>query len=120
MCLVGFQCVMFFLSLYVSRRSRGTAPRLCLMVFIGALVRSSEWLNGLGARNWERFATQNYFDKRGIFVGIMLCAPLLLDSLMMLLFFLSEASTLLVQVKKQELKRNKNGDKKKSKEVKSD
>jgi hypothetical protein len=90
------------------------------MVFIGALVRSSEWLNGLGGKNWQRFATQDYFDKRGIFVGIMLCGPLLLDSFMMLLFFVSEASQLLVEVKTQELKRKKNGGKKKEKAAKND
>ena len=111
---------MFVASLYVSRRSRGLTPRICLMVFIGILVRCSEWLNGLGAKHWQKFATQDYFDRRGIFTGIMLSGPLLLDSLMMLLFFVSEAAQLLVEVKTQELKRKKKGGKKNSKATKND
>ncbi|VEU36692.1 unnamed protein product [Pseudo-nitzschia multistriata] len=110
--LVCFQIVMFLLCLYFSKKDRGLAPRISLLVFIGIVVRAAEWLNSIGADHWESFATQDYFDKKGIFVGIMLCAPLLLDSLMMLLFFMKEASTLLVQVKRNEIKQKQ---KKKSK-----
>ena len=61
----------------------------------------------MGGEHWESFATQDYFDKRGYFIGIMLCGPLLLDVLMMLLFFMREASLLLVQVKRTEIQRKK-------------
>ena len=84
------------------------------MLLIGILVRSAEWLNGIGARTWEKFSTQNYFDNRGIFIGIMFCGPLLLDCLFMLFMFVREAGQLLVVVKKEELK------KKKEKKVKSE
>jgi len=77
---------------------------VCLLVFVGIVTRSAEWLNAQGQEHWESFATQDYFDKRGIFIGIMLCAPLLLNSLMMLLFFMKEASKLLIQVKRSEIK----------------
>jgi hypothetical protein len=105
--LMTFQFIMFLLCLFVSRRDRGLTPRVCVLVFIGAVVRSAEWLNSLGAKYWERFATQDYFDKRGIFVAIMLSGPLLLDSLMMLFMFVSEASSLLIRVKKAEIKQKK-------------
>jgi hypothetical protein len=77
------------------------------MVFIGGLVRSAEWLNEIGGRNWEKISTQNYFDKRGIFVGIMLCGPLLVDCLIMLFMFVKEAGQLLIEVKTEELKKRK-------------
>lgn len=105
--LICFHLVVFLLCFFVSRKDKGVAPRVGLLVFIGVLVRSAEWLNSLGNEHWESFATQNYFDNRGVFVGIMLCAPLLLDSLMMLLFFMREAATLLVQVKRNEIQRKK-------------
>ena len=89
------------------------------MTFIAAVVRSAEWLNGLGAVHWENFASQNYFDKGGIFIGIMLCGPLLLDCMMMLVMFVAEASQLLVNVKREELKRKKNPNKKESKNASS-
>ena len=102
---------MFFLCLYVSQRDRGLAPKLALMSFIFIVVRSAEWLNAKGEEHWESFATQDYFDKRGIFVSIMLCAPLMLDVLMMLLFFMKEASSLLVEVKRTEIQRKKQKEK---------
>jgi transmembrane protein 18 len=82
-------------------------PRLCMLIVIGIIVRSSEYLNTWGADHWEEFATQDYFDRRGVFVGIMVSGPLLLDSLIMLFLFVSEAGSLLVQVKKQEMKHKK-------------
>lgn len=88
------------------------APKLTLMAFIAILVRSAEWLNTKGEEHWESFATQDYFDKRGIFVGIMLCGPLLLDLIVMLLFFMREASLLLVEVKRTEIQRKKLKEKK--------
>jgi hypothetical protein len=81
------------------------APRLILMSVIAGTVRSSELLNSYAAQNWGKFCTQNYFDDRGIFVMIMVCAPLLLDSLIMLILFMKEAAQLLVQVKSAELKK---------------
>ena len=74
---------------------------------IAIIVKSSEFLNELGNTYWRDFATQNYFDKRGIFVAIMLSGPLLVYSFIMLFRFVREASLLLVEVKKQEFKRKK-------------
>jgi len=105
--LVAFQVVMFFSCLHFSRKDRGLAPRVTLLVIIFIVVRSAEWLNAQGEEHWESFATQDYFDKRGIFVGIMLSGPMLLDSLMMLLLFMREAASLLVQVKRTEIQRKK-------------
>jgi 4-amino-4-deoxy-L-arabinose transferase-like glycosyltransferase len=105
--LIAFQIVVFLLCLYVSRRDGPLTPRVFMLVFIGAVVKSAEYLNGWGARNWERFATQNYFDSRGVFVGIMLSGPLLLDSLVMLFKFVAEAGSLLIAVKKEEMKHKK-------------
>jgi transmembrane protein 18 len=96
---------MFFAAIFVSRKERGLTLRLIVMVTIAALVRGAEHLNQWASRHWMQFATQNYFDSRGIFVSVMLCAPLLLDSLIMLLFFLREASQLLIQVKTAQLKK---------------
>jgi hypothetical protein len=98
---------MFLLCLAASRKGVGVAPRLTLMVFTGILVRSAEWLNGFGDRNWEKYCTQNYFDRGGIFIGIMLCGPLLVNCLIMLMMFVREAGQLLVQVKTTEFKKKK-------------
>jgi transmembrane protein 18 len=98
---------MFSLSIWASRSSRALTPRLCVMVLLGGVVKLAERLNGWGSQYWKGFCTQNYFDRRGVFVATMLCAPLLLDSFIMLVCFLREASQLLIQVKTNELKKKK-------------
>mmetsp|Transcript_7859 Transcript_7859/g.11873 ORF Transcript_7859/g.11873 Transcript_7859/m.11873 type:complete len:157 (-) Transcript_7859:1016-1486(-) len=71
---------------------------------ICVLVRLSEWINGKLARIWDNFSTQNYFDERGVFMGVMWSAPLLAILFMMMINFLLSAANLLVVVKKAELK----------------
>ena len=111
--LLTFQVFIFLCTIYVCRKDVSLAPRIILMVLIAALVRSAEYLNGWAARSWEEWGiTQNYFDPRGIFVSIFLCAPLLVDSFIMLIAFLRESSTLLVQVKTAELKQKRKQKKK--------
>jgi len=105
--LVAFQICMLLICIRVSRRGCGVVPRIVVMALIAAIVRSAEHLNRHAARNWETIATQNYFDQRGIFTSIMLCAPLLFDCFVMLVLFLREASQLLVQVKTAEMKKKK-------------
>jgi hypothetical protein len=97
--LVTFQIFMLLACLWVSRKNRSMAPRLVVMVFIGITVRMAERLNRLGAKHWQSFSTQNYFDRRGFFVSIMLCSPLMMDCLIMVFCYLREAVQLLVQVK---------------------
>jgi len=107
---------MFVLSVLVSRKDTNLTARLAVMLLIAGTVKSSEFLNGIAADNWQSFATQNYFDARGVFMTVFVCAPLLLDSLIMLLFFLREASQLLVQVKTSQLKQKaKDGKKRRAK-----
>merc|ERR1712087_693465 len=89
--LISFQLFMFLLCLWVSRKGFGMVPRLFLMCFVGLLVRCAEFLNGYAARNWQSIATQNYFDRSGIFIGIFLCGPLLLDLFIMLTLSIREA-----------------------------
>ncbi|GKY93261.1 hypothetical protein MPSEU_000293700 [Mayamaea pseudoterrestris] len=109
--IIGFQVVMFLLTLWVSRRGRSMEVRLILMVLVGALVKGAQRLNSYGAQHWEKVATQNYFDQGGIFMTILVCAPLLVDCFIMLACFLREAASLLVQVKTAEIKKKRKQDK---------
>lgn len=112
--LVAFQVVMFVLCIYVSRPDRSLAPRLAVMITIASIIKCSEKINEYAAQNWESFCTQNYFDRRGVFMMVMVCCPLLLDSLIMLFLFLREASQLLVKVKTSQLKEKQKQQRKKA------
>ena len=102
---VAFQIVMFIIALMISRQNVGLGPRLSVMIFIALVVRTAERWNALCAQHWEQIATQNYFDKNGVFVAVVVCCPLLLDCLIMLLMFVREAAGLLVKVKTNEMRR---------------
>ena len=69
------------------------------MIFLGVIVRMAETLNQIGNSRWRDFATQNYFDKNGIFMGIMICAPLLIVCFVMLVTLIREGKNLLMDVK---------------------
>lgn len=101
--LIAFHIIILLVTLFVTRRC-GLRGRMGFLTLIAVVVRSAESLNGYGAKNWERFATQNYFDDRGIFISTMMSAPLLLVGLYMLVSYLREASYLLVEVKKYQIK----------------
>ena len=84
-------------ALQVATRRNNTA-QMVLFVIIMAAVYMAERLNTIAAANWERFSTQNYFDKQGVFVSTMWSMPLLLIGVVMLFQSLYSASSLLVQV----------------------
>lgn len=101
-CLLAFHAVVILAAMALSRRG-GIYGRMGLMIFIGVVVRAAEWMNATGSRRWREFATQNYFDQNGIFVGLTVCAPLLVVCLFMLLSMIREASNLLVDVKRMKM-----------------
>ncbi len=101
--------------MYVSRRGAAATPRIIVMLTIAGIVKGSERLNDWASRNWEQFATQDYFDKNGVFMTTMVCGPLLLDSLIMLFKYLREASQLLVQVKTAQIKQKRQKEKRRAK-----
>ena len=49
-----------------------------LFLFNGILVVMSERINSYCDQHWLEFSKQNYFDKHGVFAGIMFAGPLLL------------------------------------------
>jgi len=52
------------------------------------LSLSSSFLNQLGAKYWNKFATKNYFDKNGQFMLYFLNIPVLIELVLCLVSFL--------------------------------
>lgn len=101
--LLGFHLIISIAAILSTKRG-GLRSRMIVMGIIFITVRLAEKLNDYGANEWERFASQNYFDSRGVFVSLMLSAPLLVVSACMLIAIIREASMLLIEVKKHELR----------------
>lgn len=90
--------------------------QIVMLLSILAIVYFAETINRVAGENWESFAGQQYFDKRGVFVSVVLSTPLLFASFFILINALRGAATLLIQVKKMEFKEDA---KKKSKAAKA-
>lgn len=115
---IAFHVLVIVLAVAVSRKG-SLYGRMGLMLVVGIIVRLAERLNAMGASRWREFSTQNYFDKNGIFMGIMVCAPLLLVCLLMLVSIIWEAQQMLLDVKKMKInKQTKQKQKKKKDQTK--
>ena len=104
--ILGFHLVVIVAAIAIHRQ-RGVYSRLGFMIFVGIVVRLADTLNTIGNSRWKEFATQNYFDRNGIFMGIMICAPLLIVCLIMLISMIKEAANLIVDVGKMKVEAQK-------------
>lgn len=64
-----------------------------LFVILSALVYFAERINSYCSVNWRLFSKQNYFDKAGVFAGIVFSAPLLCICFIQLVSGESSSST---------------------------
>ena len=64
---------------------------------------NAERINSLAARNWQSFASQNYFQSHGLFTSALLSAPLLVILFTILINYLMEMVLLMVEMKRKEL-----------------
>ncbi len=74
-CLLAFH-VFILLTVLVTRKN--VDAQTFLFFALGITVYMSERINTLASEHWAEFATQNYFDKSGIFTGLMLSGPIIL------------------------------------------
>ena len=118
-CLLGFHALVI-LTTYATIKRGDMYIQLGLMVFLGVIVRFAEKMNQIGNSRWRDFATQNYFDKNGIFMGIMICAPLLMVCFVMLVSLIREAKSLLVDLSKMKMQAKENAKKKSEKRKKKE
>ena len=80
-CLLSFH-IFLFLLIVLTRKRFGV--QTCIFFFISVLVRLAERINLYCSNHWQEFSSQNYFDKNGLFAGILFSGPLLLMCLLML------------------------------------
>ncbi|PNW87543.1 hypothetical protein CHLRE_02g142150v5 [Chlamydomonas reinhardtii] len=96
-----FHAVMLLAALTTRKSSliQGT-----IFLIAAATVWGSERLNALGAEHWQSFAGQNYFDRTGVFMSVLVSGPLLLAMFIVLINYLISCSAMLVEAKRKELK----------------
>ncbi|CAL8467438.1 g6976 [Coccomyxa elongata] len=77
---------------------------LVVLVLAAGLVYNAQRLNKLLAEHWRSFAGQPYFDEQGVFISAVVSAPLLLTMFVQLVSYLCQASQLLIDMKRKELR----------------
>ncbi|KAJ4826181.1 hypothetical protein Tsubulata_034278 [Turnera subulata] len=99
--LLAFHGVLLIVTL-ASRKHVNFQFSLFLLALAG--VYFAENLNKILARNWRRFATQNYFDPHGIFLSALWSGPLLVISMIILINTLFTLCYQIVRWKRAELR----------------
>ncbi|GAB9471051.1 Transmembrane protein 18 [Globisporangium polare] len=93
---------LLFLAVFLSRKR--LAFQFGLFVVIIALLAVTEPLNKWAQGNWKLFATQNYFDPRGVFMGIFYAGPLLAAGFFQLLLSMKNMVQMIILVKRAEFR----------------
>ena len=89
-------------SVILWKRRSHDAQRNALIIIL-PLIFAAHSLNDIGGDRWRSFASQNYFDKNGIFVGVMWAGPLLVNGFIATANLVVIAGNMLVAVKRNEL-----------------
>lgn len=63
---------------YVTRRRHSV--QFALMIVLTAITLLCEQLNDIGHRHWRKFASQDYFDRQGLFMLIFVSGPFVIVS----------------------------------------
>lgn len=63
------------------------------------MVFCAEYINEWAARNWNLFASQQYFDSNGLFISIVFSMPLLFNCLVIVVSWLWDVGMLISNVK---------------------
>ncbi|CAF2468386.1 unnamed protein product [Rotaria sp. Silwood2] len=92
-----------------------------IFIFLGLLscIYCAEYINKLAAENWQRFAEDQYFDSRGMFISTVLSLPVIINCCILVGIWLYESIVLLKicikRMKKKRTEQNNDTDKDKKK-----
>eukprot|EP00298_Acanthocystis_sp_HF-20_P030096 c9152_g1_i1.p1 GENE.c9152_g1_i1~~c9152_g1_i1.p1 ORF type:complete len:161 (+),score=37.42 c9152_g1_i1:25-507(+) len=111
--LLSFHVLIFTITILTRNKLR---IQMSLLFIYGFLAFLGSYFNEIGHKNWKEFATQNYFDKQGLFISLVFSTPLLLNTLFIVLHSIYVTSQALIHLKQKQLNPNKT----KQKEKKSD
>lgn len=102
--IAGILMAELFVLILVLFTRRIWSAQLFIFFFNAFVIFSCERINTYAQGHWREFSTQDYFDNNGVFVGVIVCAPILFTMAVQMLMSLYDTSHLLVDVKRKELK----------------
>mmetsp|Transcript_3659 Transcript_3659/g.13140 ORF Transcript_3659/g.13140 Transcript_3659/m.13140 type:complete len:174 (+) Transcript_3659:385-906(+) len=102
--IIGVICLHVVTLIAIVQTAQNQTAQTFLFAYLMACVYFAEWLNTMAGKHWEKFSRQMYFDPSGFFISVLWSLPMLLMMLVVLVNFLRLLSSMLIQMKRAELK----------------
>ncbi|XP_036397419.1 transmembrane protein 18-like [Megalops cyprinoides] len=100
--LMAFHALCFLITLVTIRFYR---VQICHFLLMVGMVYSAEYLNEVAALNWRLFSKYQYFDSKGMFISLVLSAPLLFNSVLIVMVWVYRTFATMIELKSLQLKR---------------
>ncbi|KAG2177745.1 hypothetical protein INT43_002992 [Umbelopsis isabellina] len=104
-----------FFTLVLSRNNHNAISGLLFFYIFLAML--SQPINSFLSKNWQSFASANYFDESGLFLATVYSLPLIINSIIALILVLRATCTMLVHVKRTQLQKQAKATGKNSKKI---
>ncbi|XP_075057617.1 transmembrane protein 18 [Mixophyes fleayi] len=74
-------------------------------LFMVGLVSSAEYINEVAALNWKAYSKQQYFDSSGMFISLAFSAPLLCNTIIIVVQWVYKTLSAMTELKTLQKKR---------------
>ncbi|XP_040283513.1 transmembrane protein 18 [Bufo bufo] len=110
--LLGFHLLFFILTCISFKCYKLQIALFFLMV---GLVSCAEYINEVAAVNWKLYSRQQYFDSSGMFISLVFSAPLLCNTIIIVVHWVYKTLSVMTELKTLQKKRKAAKDSKKEK-----
>ncbi|KAJ8398074.1 hypothetical protein AAFF_G00431510 [Aldrovandia affinis] len=100
--LILFHALCFAITLVTLRFYR---VQVCHFLVMVGMVYSAEHLNEVAAMNWRSFSKYQYFDSKGMFISLVFSAPLLLNTMVIVMVWVGRTFATMTKLKTLQVKR---------------
>ncbi|XP_073530333.1 transmembrane protein 18 [Phyllobates terribilis] len=94
--LLGFHLLCFILTCISFKFYRFQIAHFLFMV---GLVSCAEYINEVAALNWKLYSRQQYFDSSGMFISLAFSAPLLCNTIIIVVHWVYKTLSVMIELK---------------------
>lgn len=94
--LLGFHLLCFIMTLISFKFYK---LQIALFLFMVGLVSCAEYINEAAALNWKLYSRQNYFDSPGMFISLAFSAPLLCNTIIIVVHWVYKTLCVMTELK---------------------